>query len=82
MKSDRKRGIKVGPTFYEFIMRYANEGAKDPMSRLANEISEDIAFPKQSCDFDELSNYLEKTSQYSKMLTIFDDAWQQYQYTS
>ena len=50
------------------------------MSRLANTITDDIAFPKQSEDFNEVSDYLEKSSLYGKMLTIFDDAWRQYEY--
>lgn len=67
-------------SFFEFIKRFEDHDANDPMSRLANAISEDIAFPKQSESFDEISNYLEKSSQYSKMLTIFDDAWRHYEY--
>lgn len=70
----------MGQTFYQFIMRYADESANDPLSRLANTIQQDIAFPKQSIQFEEISNYLEKNSNYSRLLTIFDDAWQDYQY--
>ncbi|MCR8968829.1 sterile alpha motif-like domain-containing protein [Facklamia sp. 7083-14-GEN3] len=70
----------MGPSFYEFIMRYVDESANDPMSRLANAVSNDIAFPKHSHDFQKISDYLEKNSQYSRLLTVFDDAWHQYQY--
>ncbi len=70
----------MGQSFYEFIKRFEDEGADDPMSRLANTITDDIAFPKQSEDFNEVSDYLEKSSLYGKMLTIFDDAWRQYEY--
>lgn len=69
----------MGASFYEFILRYKDEEANDPMSRLANQISQDRAFPKQSQDFDQLSTYMEHSSDYSRMLTLFDDAWQKYQ---
>lgn len=68
------------PTFYEYIRRFVDYDANDPMSRLANAIQKDIAFPKQSKDFEELSNYLEHNVEYGKLLVIFDDAWRDYQY--
>lgn len=69
-------------TFYIFIKRFVDEGADDPRSRLANTIVKDTAFPKQSDDFEEISDYLEKSSLYSKLLSHFDQAWQDYQYHS
>lgn len=68
------------PTFYQFITRFVDYDAKDPMSRLANAIHKDIGFPKQSCEFDEISRHMEQSEHYSKLLVIFDDAWQKYQY--
>lgn len=69
----------MGASFYEFILRYKDEEANDPMSRLANQISQDRTFPKQSQDFDQLSTYMEQNSDYSRMLTLFDDALQTFQ---
>ncbi|MGO4927454.1 YozE family protein [Fundicoccus sp. Sow4_D5] len=68
------------PTFYEYIRRYVDHDAKDPMSRLANAIHKDIAFPKQSKSFDEVSTYLEQSIEYTKLLVIFDEAWHNYTY--
>lgn len=68
------------PTFYEYIRRYVDYDAKDPMSRLANAVHKDIGFPKQSRDFDEVSTYLEQSIDYTKLLVIFDDAWHNYTY--
>lgn len=68
------------PTFYEYIRRFVDHDAKDPMSRLANAIQKDIAFPKQSKNFDEISTYLEHSPDYGKLLVIFDDAWHNYTY--
>ena len=50
------------------------------MSRLANAVHKDQGFPKQSKDFDELSTYLENSTDYTKLLVIFDDAWHNYTY--
>ncbi len=67
-------------TFYQFIRKYTDFDAKDPMSRLANAIHQDISFPKHETDFEVISKYMEENSHYSKLLSIFDDAWNQYQY--
>lgn len=61
-------------------MKFKDYDANDPMSRLANVIHRDISFPKQSTSFEELTNYMEENSDYSKLLSIFDDAWSQYYY--
>lgn len=66
------------PTFYEYITRFVDYDANDPVSRLANRIHSDIGFPKRSNNFEEISTYLESSSDYSKLLVIFDDAWQTY----
>ncbi|MRI80434.1 YozE family protein [Fundicoccus ignavus] len=68
------------PTFYEYIRRFVDYDANDPMSRLANAVHKDQGFPKQSKDFDELSTYLENSTDYTKLLVIFDDAWHNYTY--
>ncbi|UUX34422.1 sterile alpha motif-like domain-containing protein [Fundicoccus culcitae] len=65
-------------TFYTFIKRYVDYDADDPMSRLANTISKDMAFPKQSQDFDEISTYMEQSGAYGRLMTVFDEAWLKY----
>ena len=67
-------------TFYEFIRKFTNEEANDPVARLANTISQDQAFPKHEENFDILSDYIEHDPKYTKMITTFDDIWQKYQY--
>lgn len=69
----------MNQTFYEYMMRFADSGGREPLTRLANTMRGDIAFPKQSDDFNELSSHLESHSNYSKLLVVFDDAWSQYQ---
>ncbi|XJS11696.1 YozE family protein [Aerococcaceae bacterium WGS1372] len=75
-----KEGHKVQLTYYEYINRFVDYDADDPISRLANRIHSDNAFPKRSKDFEEISTYLESSSKYSKLLVIFDESWQNYQY--
>lgn len=67
-------------TFYQFIRRYIDYDANDPISRLANAIHQDIAFPKHETDFNKISQYMEENSHYSRLLSVFDDAWTRYQY--
>lgn len=66
-------------TFYQYIQRFYDPSANDPMSRLANAIHDDQAFPKQATDFDQLSTYLEHNPAYSRLMLVFDDAWLNYQ---
>lgn len=39
----------------------------------------DQTFPKQATDYDDLSRYLEENASYLPNMTIFDEAYQQYQ---
>ena len=70
----------MAKSFYENIYPSVDYGAKDRMSRLANAIHSDQGFPKRSEEFDEISRYMEDNPHYSRLLSIFDDAWQQYLY--
>lgn len=69
-------------SFYKYLMRHVNHDARDPISRLANTAHGDIAFPKMSKDFDEISSYLEGSPEYSSLLVVFDEVWQQYQFSN
>ena len=64
----------MAKSFYDYISRSVDYGAKDPMSRLANAIHSDQGFPKRSDEFDEISRYMEDSPHYSRLLSIFDDA--------
>ncbi|MDO4432279.1 MAG: YozE family protein [Aerococcaceae bacterium] len=68
-------------SFYNYIRRFVDFHAKDPMSRLANAVHQDGTFPKHSDDFDEISRHMESIGHYSTLLSIFDDAWQKYMYS-
>lgn len=66
-------------TFYQFMMKFVDPEANDPISRLANQMHEDIDFPKQSHDFHEISDYIEGSLAYTRLVAIFDQAWLNYQ---
>ena len=65
--------------FYDYLQKYYNPDALDPISRLANRSHDDQSFPKHSEDFEEISSYLEQNPIYGKLLTVFDDLWHNYQ---
>lgn len=65
-------------SFYHFLMTkrgYDNQ----QVTQLANAVHHDIAFPKQSDDYSEISNYLELNTDYIPNMDIFDEAWEIYQ---
>lgn len=47
-------------------------------SRLAEDASRDMQFPKQSEDYHEISDYLELNTNYLKSLSLFDQLWEIY----
>ncbi|MFC6181960.1 YozE family protein [Lactiplantibacillus daowaiensis] len=65
-------------TFYQYLMTQRNPDSTESVAEFANNAFFDQAFPKQSQDFDEVSQYLELNAGYLPSMTIFDDAWQQY----
>lgn len=69
----------MSKSFYHFLMKYRHPSPKDAISRFANQAYEDHSFPKTSEDYHEISSYLELNGLYLESMTVFDDAWQQYQ---
>ncbi|MCK8624097.1 YozE family protein [Apilactobacillus xinyiensis] len=65
-------------SFYQYLMSERNENSYDPIAEFANNAFLDQSFPKQSTDFEEISEYLEENSSYLPSMTVFDDAWQKY----
>lgn len=65
-------------SFYFWLMIQRNSESVDEVAQFANNAFFDQAFPKQSHDYDELSNYLELNAGYLPSMTIFDDAYRAY----
>ena len=70
--------VKGPMTFYAFLMTLRNPDENTEMATFANAAFYDSAFPKQSVDHDEISDYLELEAGYVSSMTVFDDAWQLY----
>jgi len=65
-------------SFYHFLLTYRGEIQTDESSQLADWAFYDHNFPKQSTDYDEISNYLEMNSPFPSALAVFDDIWNTY----
>ncbi|TKC19582.1 YozE family protein [Robertmurraya kyonggiensis] len=65
-------------SFYHFLMKYRHPKPQNPINHFANSAYEDHSFPKNSEDYEELSNYLELNGQYLPSMIVFDDAWEIY----
>ena len=65
-------------SFYNWLMSQRNPSFANEIQEFANRAWFDSSFPKQSTDFDEISNYLETNVSYVD-LDVFDLAWSQYQ---
>lgn len=70
--------VEMQRSFYEFLMSKRDSNSTDEVAQFANKASVDESFPKQSEDFDEISEYLELQATYIESMTVFDKAWTQY----
>lgn len=66
-------------SFYHYLMTQRKPADADEIEQFANNAFYDSTFPKQSTDFDEISQYLEENADYLPSMTIFDAAWEKYQ---
>lgn len=69
-------------SFYHFVKTLADPYKKDDVTLFANAVSRDGTFPKQSEDYDELSDYLELNADYVESMTLFDEVFQEYRETN
>ncbi|MBO1580007.1 MULTISPECIES: YozE family protein [Bacillus] len=64
-------------SFYHYMMKHRASLIKNEVSDLAEAMYDDLSFPKQSEDYDEISSYLELSGLLDSM-SIFDEAWELY----
>ncbi|PHD20638.1 hypothetical protein COF37_22040 [Bacillus wiedmannii] len=64
-------------TFYHYMMKHRAALFSNEVSNLAEAMYDDLSFPKQSEDYDEISSYLELSGLLENM-SIFDEAWDLY----
>ena len=64
-------------SFYQFILTV--RGRKDAKGELVEEIFDDLSFPKQEKDFNQLSDYVETHGNFTVSMAVFDDLYEEYQ---
>ncbi len=67
-------------SFYHYLLKYRHPKPKDDIAKFANDAYLDHSFPKNSNDYNELSSYLEMSGNYLPSMSVFDDAWELYQF--
>lgn len=65
-------------TFYEYLMTLKEVKVATIISQLAEDVSLDPQFPKQSKDYNQISEYLEMNTNYFPDLSLFDRLWEIY----
>lgn len=66
-------------SFYQYIQIHRGKLQQDAISLLAENIFDDIQFPKQETDYHVLSDYLETNAYYVPNMDVFDELWDMYQ---
>lgn len=66
-------------SFYRFLMTQRDPDSNDEVAQFANAAQFDATFPKQSQDYEELSDYLELNAGYLPSMSVFDRAYEMYQ---
>lgn len=65
-------------SFYHFLMKFRHPKPKNVISQFANDAYLDHSFPKNSEEYEEISNYLELNGHYLPSMVVFDEAWELY----
>lgn len=63
-------------SFYQFAL--TARGRKDDKGELAEQIFNDLSFPKHEDDFNKLSDYIETESHFTIPMSVFDDLYEEY----
>ncbi|MGO3049500.1 hypothetical protein CD110_06950 [Staphylococcus casei] len=63
-------------SFYQFVLTV--RGRKDEKGTLAEEIFDDLSFPRHAKEFHILSDYIETQSNYTISMSVFDDLYEEY----
>ncbi|MDW5471583.1 YozE family protein [Staphylococcus equorum] len=63
-------------SFYQFVL--TARGRKNEKGELAEEIFDDLSFPRQEKDFHNISEYIETQGNYPISMAVFDDLYEEY----
>ncbi len=76
----QKRGNCVmKKSFYLYVLTFRGGDWSDAKVRFAEEMFHEHNFPKQSADFNELSNYIESYATENLTIDAFDHLWELYE---
>ncbi|ARJ51845.1 YozE family protein [Staphylococcus lutrae] len=64
-------------SFYQFVLTV--RGQKDDKGTFAEQIFQDLSFPKYEKNFDVISAYIETEGNYTLPMSVFDDLYDEYQ---
>lgn len=62
-------------TFYQFVLKYTDPYKLDKITRFANLVAKDVAFPKYNETHEHIRDYVELTDMYSSYMLTFDELW-------
>lgn len=65
-------------SFYQYVLTLQGANIDQPETKFANEVSQDIQFPKHSESYHLISDYLELNVDYLENMHVFDDIWERY----
>ncbi|ANZ99969.1 YozE family protein [Carnobacterium divergens] len=65
-------------SFFHFLMTERDPHKNDEVTKFANDVYLDVSFPKQSENYQEISDYLEFYGDYLSSMSVFDNAWERY----
>lgn len=72
-----RQGIELKKSFYHYMMKHRAALISNEISQFAESMYDDLSFPKQSEQYEEISSYLEISGMLESM-SIFDEAWELY----
>lgn len=65
-------------SFYHWLMTQRHPKSQTPVARLADLVFDELDFPKQSSDFEQISRFLEEEASFAFSMTDFDQIWDDY----
>lgn len=65
-------------SFYHYVLTLKGATKPTDESTFAENVSNDITFPKQADNYDVVSEYLEMSTDYLSNMDIFDTIWLKY----
>lgn len=66
-------------SFYHYVLKYRGDLVNKKYKLFANEVYDDLTFPKHSEEYHEISSYIELNSFSINAIQIFDELWEKYE---